>query len=181
MGCDLCGRDGARFQVRIEGTVMTVCAGCKGHGEMISQLPTAKEREVRAKRAAEKRAEEKRAEEKRAASSAPRSEVLLLVKNECGPVIKAARERLSLKQEELAKMLKIKESQLHIYETGSRKPDLGTARMLERALKIRLVEEHIETGMRGGTKEGRPVTIGDLLSRRVTPDTPRARTPPPRR
>jgi putative transcription factor len=162
MGCDLCGREGQLYQAKIEGTVMTVCDSCKGYGELIRRLPTAKEKE-QAARGKALRKEEAAAN----ISSAPKGEVLLLVRPDYARVVKAARERLGLKQEEMAKRLRIRESQLHTYETGSRAPDIETARRLEKELKVKLVLEHEETGeaKRGGAASG-PLTIGDLLRKK---------------
>ena len=158
MACDLCGKDGVMFQVRIEGTVMTVCSSCARHGDIIRQIPSAKEKERKSK------TEEKVA----AAFGAMRSaqETMLLVVDDYAPRIKKARERLGLKQEDMAKSLKIKESQLQGYETGSHKPDLETARMLEKALRIKLVEEHVEEHAGTQARRSGPFTLGDFVKTR---------------
>jgi len=161
MGCDLCGKEGVMFQVRIEGTVMTVCSSCKEYGEVIRRLPTQQE----TKREAKRKPEERTPTTMGGAQGGPR-ETLLLVVPDYGARVKKARERLGLKQEELAKRLRIKESQLHTYESGMRKPDLETARQLERALRITLVEEHVEEGSSTAARASGPVTIADLLKKK---------------
>jgi putative transcription factor len=158
MGCDLCGKEGMLFQVRIEGTVMTVCEGCKSYGEVIKRLPTVKESKLQEKQ--QKTGE--RGGAVSGASTAPQ-ETLILVRVDYAKRIKDARERLGLKQEELAKLLRIKESMLHKYETGSAKPDLETAHTLEKTLRIKLVEEYTEEHAGARAKASGPLTIGDMV------------------
>ncbi len=157
MGCDLCGKEGTLFQTRIEGTVMTVCASCAEYGEVVRRVPGA----------LEKKREEKRKgkEPEPQTQSFGRGETILLVKADYAKRIKAAREKLNLKQEDLAKRLRMKESQLHAYESGHHKPDLETARTLEKELKISLVEEHVEERQERRAASSGPLTIGDLLKR----------------
>lgn len=147
MGCDLCGKEGELVRARIEGTVLTVCASCRGHGEII---------------------EEQRPVRRRQRPVESRREVLELVRQGCGATIKRAREERGLKQEQLAKQLRIKESLLHAYESGSHIPDLETARRLERALGINIVETHVEEheAAAPSAEEGGALTIGDLIKRR---------------
>jgi uncharacterized protein (TIGR00270 family) len=160
--CDLCGREGQLYQARIEGTVMTVCESCKTYGEVIKRIPSAKEAESAAKMKGKEREEYRTS-----VSAAPKGEVLLLVRPDYAKVIKAARERLGLKQEEMAKRLRIKESQLHKLETGTHIPDIETARMLEKELRIKLVMEHTETGEAKllGAGSG-SLTIGDMVKQK---------------
>jgi putative transcription factor len=162
VACELCGREGQLYQARIEGTVMTVCESCKAYGEVIKRVPSAKEAE-----SATKMRTKEREEYRTRVSAAPKGEVLLLVRPDYARVIKAARERLGLKQEEMAKRLRIKESQLHKLETGTHVPDIETARTLEKDLNIRLVMEHTETGeaklLGGGSG---PFTIGDMVKQK---------------
>jgi len=157
VGCDLCGADGPLFETKIEGTVMTVCTQCKAYGEVIRRLPDER---------GHGRREERPKKRENIILRAPGGERLLLVTEEYGSRIKQARERLGLKQEELAQRLRMKESQLQKYESGSQRPDLETARLLEKTLKITLVESYEEqaTPTRKGAASG-PLTIGDLLKR----------------
>jgi len=71
---------------------------------------------------------------------------------------------MGLKQEDLAKKLRMKESQLHKYESGGKKPDIETARMLEGALKIKLIKQHVEEhGRQTTTSSSGPMTIADMI------------------
>ena len=141
---------------------MTVCDSCKGYGEIIKRVPSAKELETRAKGK-----EKEREEFGKNRLSAPKGEVLLLVRPDYAKVIKGAREQLGLNQEDLAKRLRIRESQLHKYETGSHAPDIETARIFEKELKIRLILEYNEEVPRTGShRTGDPLTIADFMKKR---------------
>ncbi len=167
VGCDLCGAEGVLYQAKVEGTVLTVCDTCKEHGEIVKRLPTSQELKQEAKREQRREAYvQPSLDAAQTRQPAAKGEVLLLVRPDFGGPIKQARERMGLKQEELAKRLRIKESQLTKYETGSKKPDLETARLLEKALQIRLVEQHIEEGSKTTTTDSGPLTIGDMIKRR---------------
>jgi putative transcription factor len=83
-----------------------------------------------------------------------------------GEIIRSARERLGLTQEELANLVHEKVSIIKKLEAGSFRPPIELARNIEKVLKIRIVRElrdediHItppKTLQRG-------VTLGDLLS-----------------
>lgn len=93
---------------------------------------------------------------------ASRKEVIQLVRADAGRRIKEAREERGLKQEELAKRLRLKVSQLHKFEGGTQ-PDLEIARHLERELNISLVEEHVEEHEAPKSAPSGGLTIGDLL------------------
>lgn len=158
MGCDLCGKEGQLYDVKIEGTSMTVCDGCKGYGEVVRRVPTATDIKKKSKR--------QKREEDRQPHSTSKDEVLLLVKKSFSQLIREAREKRGLKQEELAQRLGMKESQLHKYESGGKRPDLETARMLERALGITLIEEHIEEhGRQTSSGHAGAMTIADMIKK----------------
>jgi len=55
-------------------------------------------------------------------------------------IIKEARVKCNMSQEDLAKALSEKESVIHRLETGKLNPSLSLARKLERFLRIKLVE-----------------------------------------
>ncbi len=156
MGCDMCGRDGQLYKVRVESTVMTVCEHCKGYGQLIERVPTPRDAK------SERKLEKDRS--LRGEQLASKEETMLLVRDDYGAVIKAAREKTGLLQEEMAKRLNLKESQYHAYESGQRRPDLETARKLEKSLKIALVREHVEKHEGARARMNGPVTIGDLIT-----------------
>lgn len=163
MACDLCGKQGQLYQARVEGSMMTVCDACKAYAsDVIRRIPSAKESAAVTKQAT------KLNEERAAYSSlAPKGEVLLLVRPDYGKVIKAAREKTGLTQEDMAKRLKVKESQLHKFESGTHMPDLETARVLERILKVTLVREHVESGdATPSARRAGGFTLADFVKKR---------------
>jgi putative transcription factor len=78
-------------------------------------------------------------------------------------MIKEAREKLNLKQEDLAKHINEKVSILHKVETGSIKPPIALARKLEYALKISIVKKAEEVLIKKEKHSSDQVTIGDLI------------------
>ncbi len=171
MGCDLCGAEGQLYEAKVEGTVMTVCESCKQHGEVIRRVPTAADLKRSKARTRSGSAQSSyrglgRGSESADTPSSPSGEVILLLKPGFGPGIKRAREALGLKQEQLAQRLRIKESQLHKYETEMKTPDLETARLLEKALRISLVEQHVEEHRAVKTEHAGPMTIADLMKKK---------------
>lgn len=149
MGCDLCGKEGPLTRVRVEGIVLAACSSCKEHGEVIAESPI---QEPQRHRPREER----------------KPEVIELVKEQCGREIKRAREQRGLTQKELAQKLRIKESQLHAYESGNHKPDLTTARRFERALGIRIIETFTDEGDSSthSPESHGTFTLGDLIKKR---------------
>jgi len=146
----MCSTKQAGFKADVEGARLNVCEACSRYGKVLgrvtSPVPAGK---------------------KPAASIAPSkvTETVQVIRNDYARVIKLARERLQLKQEDFAKQLNERESLLHKVESGHMKPDLTLARKLERILKISLVEQvDIESGGSGDAKDkSAGLTIGDLI------------------
>ena len=78
--------------------------------------------------------------------------------------IKNTREKLGIKQEDLARKINEKESLIHKIESGRIKPNMAVAKKLESALKIRLVETYIENAERKVNMRDENLTIGDLIN-----------------
>lgn len=154
MGCDMCGEDKRLYETVVEGVDMQLCDNCKVYGEVKRALPTA--REIR-----------KQGETERRSANTPAAvQPFEMIVEDYGDRIKKARESRKMTQEELAKKLAMKLSQLHKFESNIHKPDLETAHKLEGALNITLVENYVEeTKHKGATTSG-PITIADLIKRR---------------
>lgn len=120
MNCELCGQKPALYDSEIEGTTMKVCIDCSRFGS--------NKRKSNVKIVIK----EKRPEEK---------EPIYLFVPGYGSIVKKARERLGLKQEEMAKRLNERESFLHQIESEHLTPSVVVARKLERELKVRILEE----------------------------------------
>ncbi|MGV8151309.1 MAG: helix-turn-helix domain-containing protein [Candidatus Woesearchaeota archaeon] len=120
MNCELCGQKQAVYDADIEGTSMKVCADCSRFGSN--------------KRGANVRVvvKQKRFEEQ--------SPEYVFVEG-YGRLVKNAREKIGLKQDEMAKRLNERESLLHQIESEHLKPSVALAKKLERELKIKIIEE----------------------------------------
>lgn len=120
MNCELCGQKPAVYDSEIEGTTMKVCIDCSRFGS--------NKRKSNVKIIVK----EKRLDEK---------EPIYLFVQGYGAMVKKAREKLGLKQEEMAKKLNERESFLHQIESEHLKPSIDIARKLERELRIKILEE----------------------------------------
>lgn len=152
MQCDLCGAEDRLVLAQIEGSKLRACQKCAAYGKVLGT--------VAVPAAAPKKAPK--------ASAAPppsaARETLLLVRPDAGQLIKGARERLGLTQEELAKKLNEKASVLHHIECGRTPPSLDLARKFERALHLSLIEPYTDAPPEPRARGAAGLTIGDLLS-----------------
>ena len=153
-GCELCGKKEAKFSCEIEGTIMIVCEDCSKFGKVKGKAKT----QIIVK-------ETKKPEIK---------EPVYVFLPGFGATIKKAREKLGLKQEEFAKKLNLRESLLHQIESEHFKPDIVTAKRLERSLHVKIVEEIKEedglssrqssVSSSGSTKKSSEgLTFGDMI------------------
>src|SRR3989339_349020 len=147
MNCELCGSKTAQYDVEIEGTIMKVCVDCSKFGEIKNK----KKIDVIVR---EKRPEFKEPE-------------YLFIKG-FGSKVKSAREKLGLKQEEMAKRLNERESLLHQIESEHIKPNVDLARKLERELRIKILEEikDDKSNSKPNLTQSRSLTFGDFINRR---------------
>ncbi len=147
MQCELCGKITSLVIAMVEGTQLKVCANCGRFGKVLKQAaPNAAERRI----------------------SKPQTMITESIVPGYATLIRTAREKRGLTQQDFAKLTQIKESLLHKLETNNFEPPIDIARKLERALHIKLVETK-EEGLReaGAKEENRPsgMTIGDILKR----------------
>lgn len=145
MQCDLCGSEETLYKTDIEGTLLNVCKKCSKFGKVISAI----------------KIEIKKPKKNKKIEVEPEEKVELVLPDFAGRIRKA-REKLGLKQEDFAKIIKEKESVVHKMETGEFRPGLETARKLEKILRIKLVEEYKEEGKAIKSETG-ALTIGDLI------------------
>ncbi|MCL5672693.1 MAG: TIGR00270 family protein [Nitrososphaerota archaeon] len=122
--CEVCGRplDGAPSKVTMDGAVLSVCRRCAGRGKPYQPPPSPQ----------------------RGFGLAPRpvraiKEPELEVDPQCGPMVKQAREKLGLTQEQLGRAINVKASVVSHVESGKMKPDIALARTLARYLKVDLL------------------------------------------
>lgn len=119
--CELCGRNEAKYDCEIEGTRMKVCDDCSRFGAVKGKS------NVRIVVSDNKKPVFKDPE-------------YLFVQG-YGIIVKNAREKLGLKQEDFAKSINEHKSLIHQVESEHIKPNILLARKLERFLKIKIVEE----------------------------------------
>ena len=140
MNCELCGLKSAALNADIEGTMMNVCRDCSRFGTV--------QKSVRIVVKPDKLQAE---------------EPILILVSEFGSIVKRAREKLGLRQDEMAKRLNERESLLHQIESEHFKPNISLARKLERELKIKLLEEAQDSKQDQPKPRNTARTFGDLM------------------
>ena len=144
----MCGAKTKLFKTVIESTEMNVCRDCAKFGKVIGEI---------------KEKEKPKKIEKIKKDTGPDIEVLQVTVEDYAEKIKNAREKLGLKQKDLAKKLNEKASLIHKIETSSFEPNMNLARKLEKFLKIKLVEQHEEVHTEGTESKSDIFTIGDFV------------------
>ena len=154
MNCDICGKEATLYKTDIEGSFLNLCQECAKMGDVMGEikpLPTRKE----IKKMKKEEAEPQFIDENR--------EIIQVITEDYANIIQRGREKKGLKQKDFARMIAEKESLVHTIESGKHKPSMPLARKLEKALNIKLVEQHEEKhGKLIKTGSG-PLTIGDII------------------
>ena len=127
--CEMCGREAELVKAEIEGGELKVCYGCAKYGKIKQEsvhrvLPQSK---------------------KPVGSASKHERPSFRIVKDCSSLIRTAREKREMSQEDFAKFLNERESIVAKWEQGSLRPRIDTARRLERKLGIRLVEKEEET------------------------------------
>ncbi len=137
--CEMCGKVSSLVLAELESVDLNVCENCAKYGRI-----------------------KKRPLELKLSKPTPQRPEYVLVEN-YPALIRNSREKRQLTQEQFAKFLNEKESLIHKWEAGTLKPDVETARKMERALGLRLVrlEEAIPTVKTSISKE--ELTLGDFV------------------
>jgi putative transcription factor len=151
MQCEMCGTDGELFKVNIEGVNLNICRKCAKFGKVIERVKEPSE--IRARVTENKRV---------TVAKQAESETVFVITADYSAKIKTMREKLGLKQEELAKKINERDTLIHKIETGGIEPNIILARKLEKFLGIKLVEEHSEESKELPAIKKGDVTIGDL-------------------
>jgi len=142
MSCDICGANDAKKRARIEGAVVTVCDRCVSLGE---EIPT--------------QAIHALAERILPKLSLP-PELDMEMRPDAAEMVKNAREKQGLTQEQLAAKVSEKGNIIRRVEEGWN-PSLPVVRKLEKALGIEL----LETAPTGNLKtkiQKKHLTLGDV-------------------
>ena len=139
--CDLCGKKNELIKAVVEGTLLSVCTPCSKFGNVVHiDKPIIKKTKFVE---IDKYMEE--------------------ITPDFSEKIKMAREKLNLKQEELASKINEKTSVIQHLESGKIRPQITTARKLEKFFGIKLVESvNLPEKSKINVKES-TLTIGDIL------------------
>ncbi len=151
MQCEMCGQENLKLVlVDVEGVDLNVCSVCAKFGKVkkiIRPPPRPRFTEARQR-------------------SVDKKELIQMITSNYSEVIKLAREKSGMKQVELAKMISERESVIASVESGRMEPSIKLGRVLEKALKIQIIEQKEikseEVGKSSGPKGS--VTIGDLIN-----------------
>jgi putative transcription factor len=156
--CDMCSSPDKTYKIEVEGSILNVCEKCASFGKVVGkvkqEMPEKKKKKL--EKAAEKLAEEKARKE---------TETIQIITPNYSSIIRKAREKQGLKQEELAKKIAEKESVIHKLESGIITPAIPLARKLEKFLRIKLVET-VEMGSSDSSEKKSGfdgLTLGDLI------------------
>jgi putative transcription factor len=145
--CDICGKGPVRAQILLEGARLLACASCMRGGKVLHRF------------------EDGEAPVARPVSAPSSVETSEEIAEDCGRIVKAAREKSGVPLAVVAERIREKESYLHAIELGRLMPTLEVARKLEKELGVRLVEK--TQGVAGpaaqGPKSFSPPTLGDMI------------------
>ena len=140
MNCELCGKQRELVLALVENIEMKVCSDCSKFGKVLREIKEIEE-------------EEKKFEEE---------EFVEGIVDDYSKIIKEKREKMGMKQEDLAKKLNIKESIIHKIETGVLEPSMEIVKKLENFLRIKLITEYNVKYKKIGTDD-KVMTLGDLI------------------
>lgn len=142
MLCELCGREIKYGEsIKIEGAVITVCKSCAKMGVRVGKVSTENKPRKIVRR------------------DFPEEDIVI----DYAERIRSAREKLNLKQEELARKINEKDSVIARIESGKMIPSMELAKKLEKFLKISLIEiVPPETPLLKKGGDG-PLTLGDVV------------------
>ena len=159
--CDMCSSSEKDYKIELEGSLLNVCAKCSEYGKIVAKLKKDEPQPIKKK--------ERFGIVEEAKPEKQTTTIQMIVPNYSN-LIKEARERLELKQEELAKKIAEKESIIHKLESGRMKPQVPLARKFEKLLNIKLVEEVEEESLSSietpGSSQPDNLTIGDMIKRK---------------
>lgn len=165
MLCELCGKElRSTRQVRIEGTVMAVCADCVRFGQPLAPTPPTPPRlpkeQAAARIASRLEIRAKRATPKDVIGELEQTTETLV--EDFGSRIRIARTRKGWTQQELGQRTGERWSIINKLETGDFRPNDVLIRKLERALGITL-RERIEPVAVGKAGQKASLTLADLV------------------
>ncbi|HLP79904.1 MAG TPA: multiprotein-bridging factor 1 family protein [Acidobacteriota bacterium] len=157
--CELCGADGPVSPTTVEGVSMKVCSKCARFGTGGQAAPSSESRRF--------------SSPTRSRSWAPREEEAAeFVLPNAGDLLKAERERRGLRQVDMSRMLNLKESILHQFESKSTVPTLDVVKKIQAGLSIKLIGKRKEASPAELMNEPRRTgpssfTLGDMIAQKM--------------
>ncbi|MHA1755091.1 MAG: multiprotein bridging factor aMBF1 [Candidatus Odinarchaeia archaeon] len=153
MQCEICGKKIDKgVYANIDGAILNVCSECSKFGQIVEKPRNIVKKKI------------KKPPVHRVTRIKRDSEITIeyQLKTNFNNIIKTAREKKKLKQEELALILKEKPSLISKIETGKMEPDLKLIKKLEKFLEIELTEPIQEGGSKLYAKK-EELTLGDII------------------
>lgn len=153
MYCEICEKPlVVGKKVEVEGSVVVVCDDCTSYGKVVSSVDI--------------KESAKKTKPRRPKEPVPEKfdieEDIVLVRN-YHDLIKDAREKLKLKQEELAKLINEPASLIRRIESGKAEPSPSVGRKICRKLDIQLYKKREELGEKVPYTVGKELTLGDVV------------------
>jgi len=144
VSCEMCGKSTELLEAEIEGVILKVCSGCSKYG-IVRKMTNSNSYFRR--------------------NLLNRKEQEFKIVNNCAQLIRTAREKSGLSQEDFAKFLNEKESIVAKWESGAFKPFVDVARRLEKKLGIVLIVkeesgDEVKVEQKGKADE---LTLGDFV------------------
>jgi len=138
-------------KVNVDGTVLLVCPECARFGREVKEVRTAGTSAGRKQTSLPKK---------------PKKDIYAKMERELIPdyhkVIARARQKMGLTQKELAAKISERKSVVAAVESGHMRPEDALVRKLEKALRIKLIEE-VEAVPVSSKKGDGGLTLGDLI------------------
>lgn len=161
MNCDICGKQGELYNIEMEGSRLVACSNCAAYGKKLNKVSS--NQPVQKKSQANKSTNYSSNTFVETKAYRAEESVIILVDNYHN-LIKNKRERLGLKQEELAKAINEKESLIQHIETKKIEPTTKVAEKLESFLKIKILELYKPPVIADSeNKPSGPLTLGDMM------------------
>jgi len=141
MYCEMCGKESELIKTTVENVTLKLCESCSRYGKTIEEKIINKTKVLKLQESQEN-----------------------LIEG-YGNIIKSAREKQKLTQEELALKIKEKLSLISKIERGEIKPMIETARRIEKQLAIKIIENILQIKPDNTVSAG-SLTIGDMIKKK---------------
>ena len=153
--CEMCGRSGNLVSAAIEGVPLTVCDACAKYGTVNRSFSSG----------LSPRGNPSQVQRKFSTPSSTKPEYRVV--DSYATMVRTAREKRGMTQKDFALLLQEKESFISKWESGSSKPDLETAKKLQRLLKVTFVtlDEDVVEAEKVEKNKNSEFTLGDFIKK----------------